>query len=111
MPANELAYTFATAFGLGTPVWNTIVSDSQVTQLAHRPRLVAVGGGVRLTLGGQLVGGFGISGGNALQDQQAAEIALRGPGFRRRLTRGPPKRQSAFSRSPPLGDPRSAAAP
>ncbi|MEO7105660.1 MAG: hypothetical protein ABIZ09_04730 [Rhodoferax sp.] len=30
---------------------------------------------------GQVVGGIGISGGNALQDQQAAEVALKALGF------------------------------
>ena len=71
----------ATSFGLPTHVWNAIVQDSKVAQLAHHPRLVAVGGGCPVVLGGQVVGGIGISGGNALQDQQAAEIALKALGF------------------------------
>ena len=54
---------------------------TSVAQLAHQPRLVAVGGGVPIVAGGKLVGGIGISGGNAVQDQQAAEIALKALGF------------------------------
>jgi uncharacterized protein GlcG (DUF336 family) len=72
----------AASFGLATHVWNSILtSDSQAAQLAHRPRLVAVGGGYPVMEDGKLVGGLGISGGNYLQDQQAAEIALTSLGF------------------------------
>lgn len=80
--AIDKAYTVA-AFGLGTHVWNEILQDSKVAQLAHRPRLVSVGGGCAIVEGGKLVGGIGISGGNALQDQQAAEKALRVLGYDR----------------------------
>lgn len=78
--AIDKAWT-ASSFGLGTHTWNTILADSQVAQLAHRPRLVAVGGGYPIILDGQVVGGIGISGGNALQDQQACELALKEMGF------------------------------
>lgn len=78
--AVDKAWT-AASFGLGTHVWASIVSDPKVAQLAHRPRLVAVGGGVPIRLNGQVVGGIGISGGTADQDQQAAENALRALGF------------------------------
>ena len=78
--AIDKAWT-AVSFGLGTHVWNTIIGDSKVAQLAHQPRLVAVGGGVPIVDGGRVVGGIGISGGNAQQDQQAAEIALKALGF------------------------------
>jgi uncharacterized protein GlcG (DUF336 family) len=36
---------------------------------------------VPIVLDGQVVGGIGISGGNAVQDQQAAETALKSLGF------------------------------
>ena len=49
-------------------------------ELAHQPRLVGVGGGYPIIANGQVVGGIGISGGNALQDQQAAEVALKALG-------------------------------
>jgi uncharacterized protein GlcG (DUF336 family) len=78
--AIDKAWT-ATSFGLATHVWNAVLGDSKVAQLAHQPRLVAVGGGVPIVDGGRVVGGIGISGGNALQDQQAAEIALKALGF------------------------------
>jgi uncharacterized protein GlcG (DUF336 family) len=78
--AIDKAWT-AASFGLGTHVWNNIVRDAKVAPLAHRPRMVAVGGGVPIKLNGQVIGGIGISGGNADQDQTAAEVALRALGF------------------------------
>jgi uncharacterized protein GlcG (DUF336 family) len=71
----------AASFGLATHVWNALVQNSEVAPLAHHPRVVAVGGGCPVTDGGQVVGGIGVSGGNALQDQQVAEIALKALGF------------------------------
>ena len=58
-----------------------MITNPGVAQLAHQPRLVAVGGGMPIVAGGALVGGIGISGGNAVQDRQAAEIALKALGF------------------------------
>jgi len=78
--AVDKAWT-AASFGLATHVWTSIISNSEVAQLAHRPRLVAVGGGYPILLNGQIVGGLGISGGNALQDRQACEAALKELGF------------------------------
>lgn len=78
--AIDKAWT-AASFGLPTHAWTAIVQNQVVAQLAHRPRLVAVGGGCPIIENGVLIGGIGISGGNALQDQQAAEIALRALGF------------------------------
>ena len=78
--AIDKAWT-ASSFGLPTHVWSDVIADPQVAQLAHRPRLVAVGGGVPIVVDGRVVGGIGISGGNARQDRDAAEIALRALGF------------------------------
>lgn len=78
--AIDKAWT-AASFGLPTHTWTAIISNDVVAQLAHRPRLVAVGGGCPIIDNGKVIGGIGISGGNALQDQQAAEIALRALGF------------------------------
>jgi uncharacterized protein GlcG (DUF336 family) len=78
--AIDKAWT-ATSFGLPTHVWADVIANPQVAQLAHQPRLVAVGGGVPIVIGGQVVGGIGISGGNAVQDREAAEIALKSLGF------------------------------
>jgi uncharacterized protein GlcG (DUF336 family) len=78
--AIDKAWT-AASFGLATHVWNAILVDSKVSQLAHRPRMVSVGGGCPIVSAGKVVGAIGISGGNALQDQQAAEEALKSLGF------------------------------
>jgi len=78
--AIDKAWT-AASFGLPTHTWNALLANDAIAQLAHRPRLVAVGGGVPVVVGGRVVGGIGISGGNALQDQQAAEAALESLGF------------------------------
>jgi uncharacterized protein GlcG (DUF336 family) len=78
--AIDKAWT-ATSFGLATHVWADVIANPQVAQLAHQPRLVAVGGGVPIVVAGRVVGGIGISGGNAAQDREAAEIALRATGF------------------------------
>lgn len=78
--AIDKAWT-AAAFGLPTQTWNAIVQNEQVAPLAYRPRLVAVGGGYPIILDGEVVGGIGISGGNAQQDHDACEIALKQSGF------------------------------
>ena len=78
--AIDKAWT-AASFGLPTHVWADVITQPGVAQLAHQPRLVAVGGGVPIVVGGQVVGGIGISGGNAVQDREAAEIALKATGF------------------------------
>jgi uncharacterized protein GlcG (DUF336 family) len=78
--AVDKAWT-AAAFGLTTHTWAAIIENPKVAQLAHRPRLVAVGGGYPIVEGGQVIGAIGISGGNAEQDQQAAEVALKELGF------------------------------
>ena len=78
--AIDKAWT-AASFGLGTHTWATVIQNPSVSQLAHRPRLVAVGGGCPVMENGKLIGAIGISGGNAEQDQQAAEVALGELGF------------------------------
>jgi uncharacterized protein GlcG (DUF336 family) len=73
----------AASYDLATHVWNTyLTADSKAAQLAHTPRLVAVGGGYPVREGGKLIGGIGISGGTYLQDQQIAEEALRALGLK-----------------------------
>jgi uncharacterized protein GlcG (DUF336 family) len=78
--AIDKAWT-AASFGLPTHVWADVIANPQLAQLAHRPRLVAVGGGVPIVSQGRVVGGIGISGGDAVQDRQAAEAALKALGF------------------------------
>lgn len=74
------AYTSATS-GRPTHVWQAIVNDPSAAQLAHTPRLVAAAGGYPILANGVLVGGLGISGGSAQQDQAVAEQALQALGF------------------------------
>ncbi|MEK8031752.1 heme-binding protein [Ideonella sp. DXS29W] len=78
--AIDKAWT-AASFGVGTDVWNRILQDGQIAQLAHRPRLVAVAGGCPIVAQGQVVGAIGISGGTAQQDHDAAITALKSLGF------------------------------
>ncbi len=78
--AVDKAWT-AAAFGLSTHTWASILANPAVSQLAHRPRLVAVGGGYPVIEDGKIIGAIGISGGTADQDQQAAEAALSKLGF------------------------------
>lgn len=79
--ATDKAWT-AASFGIATHVWNTyITSDPKVAQLAHRPRLVAVGGGYPVKDAGKVIGGIGVSGGTYQQDQDIAEAALKTLGF------------------------------
>ncbi|NUS18957.1 MAG: heme-binding protein [Mesorhizobium sp.] len=72
----------ASAFGFPTHVWNDYVTqDPKVAPLAHRPRMVAVGGGYPIVEDGRLIGGIGISGGSYQQDQDACVAALQRLGF------------------------------
>jgi uncharacterized protein GlcG (DUF336 family) len=78
--AIDKAWT-AAAYRLPTHVWAAVVQQPDTAQLAHLPRLVAVGGGYPIAANGAVLGGLGLSGGNWEQDQQAAEAALRALGF------------------------------
>ena len=71
----------AASYGVATHDWNRYVTDPKVAPLANIPRLMPVGGGNPVKHGGKLVGGIGVSGGNAQQDQDIAEAALRSLGF------------------------------
>ena len=74
--AVDKAWT-AASFGMSTHQWNQYMSEPTVAPLAQHPRLMAVGGGVPITLNGNVVGGIGISGGSSAQDHESAEEALR----------------------------------
>ncbi len=78
--AIDKAWT-AASFGLDTQRWNHVVSQPATAPLAHHPRLMPVGGGVPIISHGHVVGGIGISGGNAQQDHDAAIAALAALGF------------------------------
>ena len=78
--AIDKAWT-AASFRLATHTWNSLVADSRVAPLVQHPRLMAVGGGFPLFDDGVCVGGLGISGGTARQDEEAAHAALAAQGF------------------------------
>jgi uncharacterized protein GlcG (DUF336 family) len=78
--AIDKAWT-AASFGLSTLVWNQVVAQPATAPLAQHPRVMAVGGGVPIVIGGRIAGGIGISGGNAQQDHDAAVAALAAQGF------------------------------
>jgi uncharacterized protein GlcG (DUF336 family) len=76
--AQDKAYT-AVGFGIPTHGWHDFIKDDPPLA-AGAPsaidRLVVFGGGYPLEVGGQLVGGIGVSGGHYSEDQQVAEAAL-----------------------------------
>jgi uncharacterized protein GlcG (DUF336 family) len=78
--AIDKAWT-AASFGVATHDWNRYITDPKIAPLANVPRLMPVGGGNPIKDGGKLVGGIGVSGGNAQQDQDIAEAALKSLGF------------------------------
>ena len=71
----------AASFGLDTMTWNQVVAQPATAPLANHPRVMPVGGGVPIVVGGRVVGGIGISGGNAQQDHDVAVAALKAAGF------------------------------
>ena len=76
--AQDKAYT-AAGFGLATDAWHDFIKDDP--PLAEGAptgvdRLVIFGGGYPLKVGGQLVGGIGVSGGHYTQDMEVARAAL-----------------------------------
>lgn len=72
----------ATSFGLDTMIWNQVVSQPATAPLANHPRVMPVGGGVPIVVGGLVAGGIGISGGTAQQDHDVAIAALEAIGLR-----------------------------
>ena len=71
----------AASYGVATHTWNGYLADPKVAPLANVPGLVPVGGGNPVKSNGKLVGGIGVSGGSAQQDQDIAEAALQSVGF------------------------------
>ena len=72
----------AASYNQATHIWNAyLTNDPAAAPLANIPRLMPVGGGCPVRENGILIGAIGISGGNALQDQQIAEAALKSVGF------------------------------
>ncbi len=88
--AIDKAYT-AASFGFPTSRWMDIFKDNEALRLGmpHRPRLVVFGGGLPIvepgadgTPGsGARLGGIGVSGGSAEQDEECARAGLRAIGL------------------------------
>jgi uncharacterized protein GlcG (DUF336 family) len=75
--AIDKAYT-AAGFGFPTAQWPQILADDEALRLGmpHRPRLVVFGGGLPLREGGELIGGIGVSGASAEQDEACARAGM-----------------------------------
>lgn len=75
--AIDKAYT-AAGFGFSTSQWSQILAGDEALRLGivHRPRLVVFGGGLPITEDGELIGGIGVSGGSAEQDEACARAGL-----------------------------------
>lgn len=75
--AIDKAYT-AAGFGFPTSQWMEILAGDEAlrTGMPLRPRLVVFGGGLPIREGEALIGGIGVSGGSAEQDEACARAGL-----------------------------------
>ena len=75
--AQDKAYT-AVSFGIPTAqLYERINGAAQVRDgLLQRDRLVAIGGGLPITLDGRVIGGIGVSGASEEQDTLCAQAGL-----------------------------------
>ena len=75
--AIDKAYT-AAGFGFSTAQWAGILRGDEALRLGmpERPRNVVFGGGLPIREGGALIGGIGVSGGSAEQDEECARAGL-----------------------------------
>ena len=75
--AIDKAYT-AAGFGFATSQWAGILQGDEALRLGMpvRPRNVVFGGGLPMREGGVLIGGIGVSGGSAEQDEECARAGL-----------------------------------
>jgi uncharacterized protein GlcG (DUF336 family) len=75
--AIDKAYT-AASFGFPTSQWMSILDNDPALRLGivHRPRLVIFGGGLPIQLDGECVGGVGVSGGSAEEDERCARAGI-----------------------------------
>ncbi len=80
--AIDKAYT-AASFGVPTAQWLELMGDEEALRigLPHRPRLVVFGGGLPIHEAGVLIGGIGVSGGSAAQDEDCARAGLSAMGL------------------------------
>ncbi len=75
--AIDKAYT-AAGFGFPTSAWKGIVAGDEMLRIGlnQRPRLVMFGGGLPIVEAGVRIGGIGVSGGSAEQDELCARAGL-----------------------------------
>lgn len=76
--AIDKAYT-SVSFGLPTSQWQAVLAEhSQGVRdgLVRRPRFVAFGGGLPIRIGGETIGGIGVSGASEEQDAMIASAGL-----------------------------------
>jgi uncharacterized protein GlcG (DUF336 family) len=80
--AIDKAYTSA-SFGIPTAAFMGILETDKalLTGLPQRPRLVVFGGGLPIHEDGVLIGGIGVSGGSAEQDEDCARAGLKSIGL------------------------------
>ena len=73
--AQDKAYTVCAFNGLPTHAWWDLIKDEPplVHGITKTDRLVIFGGGVPVTVDGELAGAVGVSGGSAEQDRAVAE--------------------------------------
>ncbi len=76
--AQDKAYT-AAGFGMATDAWHEFVKDDPPLAMGATTgidRLVVFGGGYPISIGGQIVGAIGVSGGHYSQDMRVAQAGL-----------------------------------
>ena len=75
--AQDKAFT-AVSFNMPTHGWFDFIKNDPplLHGIVNTPRLIVFGGGYPVTIGGQMVGGIGVSGGHYSQDMKVAEAAL-----------------------------------
>lgn len=76
--AQDKAYT-AVGFGMPTSQWHDFIKNDPPLAngvVGAIPRLIVFAGGNPIMIGGQIVGGIGVSGGHYSQDQQCTDAAL-----------------------------------
>lgn len=80
--AQDKAYT-AVSFGMPTHEWHDFIKNDPplLHGIVHTPRLVVFGGGYPIKVGGELVGGIGVSGGHYTHDMEVAQAALAAAGL------------------------------
>jgi uncharacterized protein GlcG (DUF336 family) len=80
--AIDKAYT-AASFGFPTSKWGGVIGDDELLRIGlnQRQRLVLFGGGLLIVEHGTRIGGIGVSGGSAEQDEACAHAGLKALGL------------------------------